>query len=458
MRIRLFVLTAVGTALLSCSGSDSWSQPFEPMVCDMEDYSWIAPSEMGKVVFYEKDLVLSLPRDGIQTLLDGTEYAGALDIKYGADIYWVRYETQDRGLKLEATAVVGVPQLEGQDAASMDAPYVLWLHGTTGFMDDCAPSGQGIEGAAPGLLMASQGYITVAPDYIGMNGFGDPSEMFHTYLIGESTAMGSWDSVRAAEEVLREESSPVEPDGRVVLWGGSQGGHAAFFTELYAPYYVPHLEVAAAVALVPPTDLVRQTRAAIETFGSATPLTAAALVQMARWYGYRDELDQILNSDPPLNLADELPELMDTTCEVDVDQHDIDDATDIFTEDLAAAVLEDDWQGYEQWRCMLEENSVATTSVERRSDTPFLFVLSENDGLVDTPIEREEFDRLCEMGYRMEYIECAGAGHTEGAIWSLPEQLAWVEQRLAGADLTDPCNRTEPVCCSGSDESVCTPR
>jgi len=45
------------------------------------------------------------------------------------------------------------------------------------------------------------------------------------------------------------------------------------------------------------------------------------------------------------------------------------------------------------------------------------------------------------------YLECEGAGHSEGALDSLPYQWQWVQARLAGEPLTDICAKTDPVDC-----------
>ena len=49
-------------------------------------------------------------------------------------------------------------------------------------------------------ILSSLGYITIAPDYIGMLGFGEPSPegSIHPYLIAAPTALASLDAVRAA--------------------------------------------------------------------------------------------------------------------------------------------------------------------------------------------------------------------------------------------------------------------
>lgn len=459
----LFLFVLVSMAWSGCEQEEKWSAPYDPVVCGMEPYSWLDPAGMGNVVFHEQDTLFSMSRNAIQALLNTTDYAEIIQVKYGVNVYQVRYETQDRGVRREATMVFGIPDpadtiVEGEDDGShLESPYVLWLHGTTGFMDDCAPSAGGSDAALPAVLMASQGYIGVAPDYLGLAGFGEPSGIFHPYLVGEATAIASWDAIRAAGKVIDvlALSAPVRPDDRVIIWGGSQGGHAAFFAERYAPHYAWRYDVTGTVALIPPTDLLRQTESALTTFGSATALLAATFVEMSRWYGHQDLLAEALTNDPPSSLADTLPTLMDSTCSISSEDLQVTQVSDIFRTELIQQATMGDWESFEIWRCMLAENTVATTSVPRSSDTPILMVLGELDELVDTEVERQSFDTLCDQGYRLEYIECIGASHTQAAAWTISEQFTWVSDRLAGRSLENPCQRPAAVCCSGTDEGPC---
>ncbi|GAB4293730.1 MAG: hypothetical protein Kow0090_08170 [Myxococcota bacterium] len=435
-------------------GEISWRMPLDSPVCGMSSYEWLNPFQMGEIVEVKKLPLYSMSKEAIYDLLVENGYETKLEIKYGAETYLVRYETQDRGRKIEATAVVGYPRISRQE--ELAAPAVLWLHGTAGFMDDCAPSKQGAEGALPVVMMASQGYVAVAPDYIGMNGMGEPSEMFHPYLVGEATAIASWDSVRALQKFLDNIAmTAVYMDGRVIPWGGSQGGHAALFSALYAPYYAPEYEIPAAVALVPPTDLVRQSEEAVKAFGPATVTLGGALTAMSRWYGYFEELSAAIRNEEPYYIAELLPELMDTTCEVDQEAYEIDEVRDIYTDEFIKRLSSGVWADYDPWYCMMAENSLPFTSVERINTVPTLFQVSEFDELVNPAVEREAFVALCEMGFLFEYIECKDAGHTAGAIWSLEEQFKWVADRLAGVSLSNPCVRGEAVCCSGTDSGSC---
>jgi dienelactone hydrolase len=373
-------------------------------------------------------------------------------VPYGARVFRVRYTTQDRGQPVEATGLVGLPH--GDVATGAPLPLVLWTHGTTGFTHACAPSAAGMEGAAGVYLLASLGYVVAAPDYIGLDGeanFGQPPPVRHAYLNIEQTALGSLDLVRAVRALVADEpdfAMPLRDD--LVVWGGSQGGHAALAAELLAPYYAPQERVVATVAMVPPTDLMGLAAYAIGSPNPATAAMAALMITARDWYEGQAPLSDILSTELPWDVANALPEALYAGCDAgDV----IDGATaleHIYNADLLAS-LDGSWADAEPWACYLRENSFATTSRPRLSDSPVLVVLSERDDLVYTPVIREDFDRLCELGYRLAYLECAGAGHAEGAVWSLPEQVAWLEDRLAGVAL-DPatvCQRSAPAPCEG---------
>ncbi len=90
-------------------------------------------------------------------------------------------------------------------------------------------------------LFASKGYVVVAPDYPGLGSSGD-----HPYLIGESAAHAVLDSVRAARSI-----EEARAGDRFIVWGHSQGGHAALFTGMHAHAYAPELKLAGVAAAAP---------------------------------------------------------------------------------------------------------------------------------------------------------------------------------------------------------------
>ena len=47
----------------------------------------------------------------------------------------------------------------------------------------------------------------------------------------------------------------------------------------------------------------------------------------------------------------------------------------------------------------------------------------------------------------IEHLECAGAAHSEGAVKSLPYQIEWMADRLAGVPLEGTCEINAPIDC-----------
>ncbi len=75
-------------------------------------------------------------------------------------------------------------------------------------------------------MLAAQGYVVVAPNYLGYAG---STLREHPYLHADSEASTTIDALRAARTAL--ERSGVALNGRVLLTGYSQGGHASMATQ-----------------------------------------------------------------------------------------------------------------------------------------------------------------------------------------------------------------------------------
>src|SRR5262249_36107964 len=111
----------------------------------------------------------------------------------------------------------------------------------------CMPSllsaaSKGIPGRN-GIVKA--GWVVVATDY-SFAEKGGP----HPYLIGEGEARAALDSVRAARQI-----SELTLDQRMVVWGYSQGGHAALWTGIVGPRYAPDLEIRGVAAIAPAANI-----------------------------------------------------------------------------------------------------------------------------------------------------------------------------------------------------------
>jgi hypothetical protein len=426
-------------------------------VCGLASHAWLPFDGMGALVSVEPQPTYSYKKELLKAMAGQFGYADVLDARYDVAMYRVRYVTQDRGVTREATATVGLPVPEAGQAVTVMAALIL--HGTCGFADPCAPS-RGKDGPLAAAVFATQGQIAVAPDYLGMASTGAPSGMPHPYLVGEATAIASWDALRAAERLLPDQAPGVTLDPRVLLFGGSQGGHAALFVDRYAPWYAPEFEVLASAALTAPADLIGETDAAVRTFGPPTEALSAALMALARWYGLDDRIGEVLRDEAPGHYATTLRNVMDATggeCSLDLDDLGAHSLDDVFQPGFVEAVKAGTWAGYEDWRCLLAENSITTTSVPRANDTPTLSVLSGADELEAIPAERAARVTMCEQGYDLTEIECQGASHTQGMAWDVVEIFGWMADRLAGKPLTDACTHPEPTCCAGSPAEVCVP-
>jgi len=151
--------------------------------------------------------------------------------------------TVDDNTPATAVATVFAPT----DSSTGPRPVVAWEHATTGLLQKCMPSL--LSAASKGILERNRivmaGWVVVATDY-SFAEKGGP----HPYLIGEGEARAALDSVRAARQI-----SELTLDKRVVVWGYSQGGHAALWTGIIGPRYAPDLEIRGVAAIAPATNL-----------------------------------------------------------------------------------------------------------------------------------------------------------------------------------------------------------
>lgn len=433
-------------------GSDlPWAPPFDPTVCGATPHAWLPPERTGSVVSFEPtEEYPEMPADLVRALAESQDGGRPHpELQYGSRNFNLRYVTQDRGRPVEATAVVGIPTGLAEGAS---LPLAIFLHGTTGFMDECAPS-RGPDGALAVTLLSALGYLAVAPDYIGMNGFGEgsPPGTIEAYLVGEAVALGSLDAARAALEAVAEVEGAPRPDpSRTVVWGGSQGGHGAFFVERYAPHYAPEIRLAAVVALVPPTDLLGLARYGATTWGETARTMTAVLAAMGDWYGNPRDLGAVITDVSPAFLASSLREWMATGCGSPPVFREVQSLEETYTGDFLEKAAAGRWDELDPWGCYLGVNSVHGSPVPRVRDVPVLATFGERDDLVITPVELADMERLCGQGYRIEVLECAGEGHTSGLVSMVSYAHAWTQARIRG-DPWDParvCHLVGPEDCA----------
>jgi hypothetical protein len=232
-----------------------------------------------------------------------------------------------------------------------------------------------------------------------------------------------------------------------VTIGGSQGGHAVLWVDRIDSYYAPELEHMGVVATVPPADMEAKSNRGLRMTVQATANVAAFFTVAAPWYGLGDRLGEVFRT--PWNV--DLPMRLATQCSPDV--RGLARET-LFTQRiLDGAATMQGVRSLDPWGCLVTENGITSTSVPRSPHTAasygILWVLGESDQLVDTPIERASFETLCRAGYRMQYLECAGAAHTRATTWALPEILDFARDRFAGRALDSAamCRVSAPTRC-----------
>ncbi|MFW1966950.1 alpha/beta hydrolase family protein [Acinetobacter guillouiae] len=175
-----------------------------------------------------------------------------------------------KGTETQATALVFTPKTAPPAGGW---PIVAWGHGTTGVIDQCAPSRMklitttilGVDRSTHDMIdsFVKEGYVVVAPDYEGL---GEPGgQEMHPFLHLKSAAYSITDAVVATKSWLGNKVS-----NKWAVAGVSQGGHAALGAAEYAAR--ANMDYKGAVALAPAnnlemleniteTDLANKTRA-----------------------------------------------------------------------------------------------------------------------------------------------------------------------------------------------------
>ena len=133
-------------------------------------------------------------------------------VRYGVDAYRVTYRTIDvRGRRTTASGLVVVPR-------GGSGRFAVWEHGTRASRGDVASLEESITDRQAALLLGAAGYVTVAPDYLGLG----EGPGFHPYMDSETEVSASVDLLRAARDLVH-----AKGNTQVAVTGFSQGGQAA---------------------------------------------------------------------------------------------------------------------------------------------------------------------------------------------------------------------------------------
>jgi pimeloyl-ACP methyl ester carboxylesterase len=298
-------------------------------------------------------------------------------------------------------------------------PIVAWAHPTSGVVPHCAPSlaiflFEQIQGLRSFMR---DGYVVAATDYPGLGTAGP-----HPYLVGTSEARAVIDSVRVAGTL------PGAGGGKkFIVWGHSQGGHAALFTGLIAKTYAPELDLLGVAAAAPATDLTTLMNEDIDSVGGKN-ITAMTLWSWQRVFGA--DMDKVV--DPrAMPAIDRLAE----EC--------IEGPFDIRMRQRTEQPLEQYFlttkhpSDVEPWHTLLAQNSPGNLP----SGIPIFLAQGSEDVIIHPKVTQDYAARLCAAGSKVRKLWMPDIGHGRAAEASTRAMLDWVSDRFAGKDAPDDCSR-----------------
>ena len=210
--------------LCGCGSSDDDNGSGNPDPPDPQRGDLIGEATL--VASYSPDELLALAGAGDLTELLLEE---VLTPECTIDVYRYEYQTVDpAGEITPASAALMVPN-DAATACQGERPIVLYAHGTnTDEAFNIADLGNNSEGLFIAAVFAAEGYIVVAPNYVG---YDTSTLSFHPYLNGDQQSKDMIDALAAARSSLPAADSPdTTDDGRLFVTGYSQGGYVAMAT------------------------------------------------------------------------------------------------------------------------------------------------------------------------------------------------------------------------------------
>lgn len=173
------------------------------------------PSTLGQL--QAATLLGTVPLAAInEALADKESRLENLQPRYGVTSYRIEYLTSDaKGKTVQASGLVSVPD----KPAGAKSPVLSYQHGTI-FRDAEAPSNNAVASEIS-VVMASLGYIVLAPDYVG---YGASLGVPHPYLQSAPMAASVNDFLTAAK-TWRSQAG-VFDNQQLFLTGYSEGGYA----------------------------------------------------------------------------------------------------------------------------------------------------------------------------------------------------------------------------------------
>ena len=330
----------------------------------------------------------------------------------GGDVVGYRILYYSKSLRGEDIAVSGFAAAPAGEAPEGGWPLVAWAHGTTGMADACAPSHTAESAIAQFAPLLNAGYAVVATDYEGL---GTPG--LHPYIVGVSEGRSVLDSVRAVQSLPQ-----ISASKKFVVWGHSQGGHAALHAGQHWPEYAPSLSLIGVVSSAPPSQfsLIYDVLAN----GLFRGYLVMAIAAFAYAYDEAD-LEDILTPE-----AIDLLEVLEEECAQGVLQR--------FAQlDLSELQTVENPLRVEPWDALTQKNDVN----QKPTQVPVLLLHGGSDEQVPAISSLVLLNQLCALPGRgpTHRIEYPGERHSSVIIASWEDMLEWIQDRFSGESAPDSC-------------------
>jgi acetyl esterase/lipase len=322
----------------------------------------------------------------------------------GAQAWRILYHSSDEH---GADAIVSGTVIAPTDASKGSRTVVSWGHPTTGTAPRCAPS----IGIAPfffieGLTrLLAAGYVVVATDYAGMGAAGPPS-----FLLGTTESANVLDIVRAAQHIPRARASQ-----NVILWGHSQGGHAALFAAQRAADYAPELKVLGVAVAAPATDLAALLAADIVDVSGVT-IGAYAFTAYAVAYAENLPPDPLTTILTPAGVA--AAPRMSELCLLGQNSK-----IHAIAKPLLGQFLAHEPANTSPWKEMLASNKPSSAALP----IPLFVAQGQSDTLVRPEITAAFVAAHREAGTAVTSFVYPHTGHGAVALTALPDLLDWMK-------------------------------
>lgn len=300
-------------------------------------------------------------------------------------------------------------------------PLIAWTHGTTGYAQVCAPSLLPDPLVAGAMFTADQvvarGWALVATDYVGLGTAGP-----HPYLIGQGEGRSALDAIRAVRQLRG-----LNIADKTVVWGHSQGGHAALWTGGLATTYAPELDIAGVAALAPASDL----EGLVANLGSVRGGVLFAAYALA---GYDAAYGDVRGADYVDPSAHTLLRELSGRCLADpriyvsvIEALAVYGDRDVFARPLTTGPM----------LKRLQENT-PTLPIP----APVLIAQGLADPLVVPRVQRDYVQARCNAGQALDYLTVPEKDHValvEATSPLIPRLFQWTEDRFVGVAATNRC-------------------